>query len=160
MKRNFYRGFSVYQNKWVYGVHVKLTNTAGRAKHCIIPMDTKDTSRVKEPIKYIYVKSGSVAQSTGIVDKNGTEIYENDWLVMKPLPNIEYIGKVKWNAKLGCWSIDGYTASYYFLTYNIGAIAEVVEEKDLKKVQKKYRELKAKEKTYNTVWHNERNNDR
>lgn len=158
IKRTYYRGFSTYRNKWVYGVHVKMTDSTGRPKHCIIPMSKTDKSKIKEPVKYIPVRSGTVAESTGIVDKNGTEIFETDWLIMKPTKNIEYIGKVKWNASLGCWSIEGYTASYFFLTAAIGQIAEVVEEKDLKKVQRRCRELKKTDKTFNTAWWNERNN--
>lgn len=150
-KRTMHRG-KTSDGKFVYGTFIKLKGyQKGRSKYCIIPADYRDTSRCKEPIKPIQVLQSSVSESTGQFDKYKREIYENDWLILKPTKDITYYAKVYWNAKLGCWGLKGYAPSYVFLTAPISNIATIVPEEDIPTIKAIAKSEADKFRKYNTV---------
>lgn len=98
MREIKFRGKDLKTGEWVYGdleIHRK---DSRRLIHSY--NENGDYSRQYD------VDEETIGQFTGMHDDDGTEIWEGDIVRMTETPyNLEYIGKVTYNAELGCYRL-------------------------------------------------------
>lgn len=78
MKEVLFKGQRVYNGDWVYGsLSIEYDNTCFISNWVAILIDPETNS--KEMVcKKLEVKTETISQFTGLLDKNGNKIFEND----------------------------------------------------------------------------------
>lgn len=97
MRQIKFRGKDLNTGEWAYGDLHSL---------CDKPHIHTEESAFPYAGKRSFVNPNTIGQFTGMHDDDGTEIWEGDIVRMTEKPyNLEYIGKVTYNAELGCYRL-------------------------------------------------------
>lgn len=105
MREILFRAKRIDNGEWVEGLPQKMWG-----EWHIINTEDENTAYPIDP--------ETICQYTGITDKNGKRIWENDILVEKHRGRIHYIFKVVWDAEEGSWMCE----SKFDSKYGIGII--------------------------------------
>lgn len=91
MRKILFRGKSIENNKWVYGDLIREKKSFG--KIC-----TRIYRTTNNGWELIDVNPETIGQYTGLKDKNGNKIFEEDIVKLRKFDNF-YIGKIIFNKK-------------------------------------------------------------
>lgn len=155
-----FRGKSLTNGKWVCGDSIKHTENASENGTEVLTYIgwRVENARKVGAIKWIPVAPDTVGQFTGLLDRNGKEIYEGDilkgtsYLYGYDLPNgkqFDYEGFVEWLSQCDvglCWGLTALdqsgswllnqTAHRNFIDYSTGIIiGNIHDNPELLKVQ-------------------------
>ena len=95
-----FRGKRKDNGEWVEGYYVKTHDgdLDDKTRHLIHRYQTADFMS-----NFVEVIPETVGQFTGLLDKNGKEIYEGD-IIQTKYGHGTYTGVVEWNDVIGAWS--------------------------------------------------------
>lgn len=118
MREILFKAKRVSDGEWVEGYLGKFDNPDGTTDLIIVPSNEVCANG----ISWYVINENTICQYTGLTDKNGRKIWENDilrysydyenshWLKAKGLKNedIKYsVGAVFWQAWRGLWAVCG-----------------------------------------------------
>ncbi len=125
MREIKFRGFSIFNDDWVYGYVIKMNEN-----YYIL--------QELEGYKYKVVDKNSIGQYTGLKDKDGKEIYEGDILKYKRNDISEENFKLYWNEEESAFYLqnilypnDDDIAVKYYRIENFEIIGNIFENKEL-----------------------------
>lgn len=139
--RYLYRGKRIDNGKWVEGFYFCMTHTDGRhTHHFIIPLGA-DLS-LGTPVEKIQVEvdQSTICQCTGLKDKNGKLIFENDILsghIDVEFPEDETRKRVVWHENGWCTNepgCDDYEELDDFDSENFEVIGNMIDNPELLEV--------------------------
>lgn len=106
MRQIKFRGKDIETGEWLYG---DLIQRMGYMPSVMFPYESNGKVHYSE----CAVKRETVGQLTGLLDKNGDEIYEGDIVRNKEVGGyeLEYLGVVKYYEEGCCFGIDVTTTS-------------------------------------------------
>lgn len=143
-----FRGLTVDTKEWVYGVPYFLNIDEYEPEDCIhktciiTGADWDGTCGFMSPDNncFIEVIPETVGQFTGLLDKNGKEIYEGDMVLAsmkyKGVTLIPFRAYVFYNESVGSWQIKYETTTNNFATdfiysYEIEIVGHIHEEREV-----------------------------
>ncbi|MEQ2409030.1 YopX family protein [Bacteroides ovatus] len=119
-----FRGKSIYGDEWLLGSLIKIEED----RYAVIP--NLNDIEIGESIGMYEVYSETVGQFTGLLDKNGKEIYEGDIL-----NNGQRNYFVCWNSERGAWWLKNkdliYTTPLGFLSIELFVVGNIYDNPDL-----------------------------
>lgn len=119
-----FRGKSIYDDKWLLGSLVKIEKDS----YAVIP--PLNNIEIGKSIGLYEVYSETVGQFTGLLDKDGKEIYEGDIL-----NNGQRNYFVCWNSERGAWWLKNkdliYTTPLGFLSIELFVVGNIYDNPDL-----------------------------
>lgn len=132
-----FRGKSLVTNEWVYGSLVKVGNESHIVKFDEVDLDGHHIRYCSD--RPVFTKQGTIGQFTGLCDKNGKEIYEDD--ILRVYDGERYFNiVVKWSEKAmaftACYPDGNQSPLSWFSnllsrTYEIEVIGNIYDNKEL-----------------------------
>lgn len=119
-----FRGKSIYGDGWLLGSLIKIE----KDRYSVIP--PLNDIEIGKSIGMYEVRPETVGQFTGLLDKNGKEIYEGDIL-----NNGQRNYFVCWNSERGAWWLKNkdliYTTPLGFLSIELFVVGNIYDNPDL-----------------------------